>query len=120
MMRSGKSGRQSRRGARSGGATTAALSCVSATAGGRRPIGWNNLESTTGAEPPHLARKPNYDFEKRRKELDRKAKKDAKREERLQRTQENAANGVEGVDPDLEGIVLGPQPTADDGTPQPE
>ena len=61
-----------------------------------------------------LARKPNYDFEKRRKELDRKAKKDAKREERLQRKQENAANGVEGVDPDLEGIVLGPQPTADD------
>jgi len=61
-----------------------------------------------------LARKPNYDFEKRRKELDRKAKKDAKREERLQRKQENAANGVEGVDPDLEGIVLGPQPTADE------
>ena len=68
-----------------------------------------------------LARKPNYDFEKRRKELDRKAKKDAKREERLQRKQENAANGVEGVDPDLEGIVLGPQPTADEAgedTPQ--
>ena len=58
---------------------------------------------------PHLARKPNYDFEKRRKELDRKAKKDAKREERLQRKQENAENGVEGVDPDLEGIVPGPQ-----------
>lgn len=32
-----------------------------------------------------MARKPNYDFEKRRKELDRKAKKDAKREERLRR-----------------------------------
>jgi hypothetical protein len=68
-----------------------------------------------------LARKPNYDFEKRRTELDRKAKKDAKREERLQRKQENAANGVEGVDPDLEGIVLGPQPTAEEAgedTPQ--
>ena len=68
-----------------------------------------HLESTTGAESPHLARKPNYDFEKRRKELDRKAKKDAKREERLQRKQENAENGVEGADPDLEGIVPGPQ-----------
>jgi hypothetical protein len=32
-----------------------------------------------------LARKPNYDFEKRRKELDRKAKKDAKREDRARR-----------------------------------
>jgi hypothetical protein len=37
-----------------------------------------------------LARKPNYDFEKRRKELDRKAKKDAKREDRLQRKNEEA------------------------------
>ena len=32
-----------------------------------------------------MARKPNYDFEKRRKEQDRKAKKDAKREDRLRR-----------------------------------
>jgi hypothetical protein len=32
-----------------------------------------------------LAKKPNYDFEKRKKEQDRKKKKDAKREERLQR-----------------------------------
>jgi hypothetical protein len=43
------------------------------------------LKSTTGAEPPPLARKPNYGFEKRKKELDRKAKKDAKREERQRR-----------------------------------
>ena len=35
-----------------------------------------------------LARKPNYDFEKRKKEQDRKAKKDAKREERQQRRDE--------------------------------
>jgi hypothetical protein len=35
-----------------------------------------------------LARKPNYDFEKRRKEQDRKAKKDAKREDRLRRRAE--------------------------------
>ena len=32
-----------------------------------------------------MAKKPNYDFEKRRKELDRKQKKDAKRDERLTR-----------------------------------
>jgi hypothetical protein len=41
-----------------------------------------------------LARKPNYDFEKRKKEQDRKAKKDAKREERLARKRA-------GQDPDL-------------------
>ena len=32
-----------------------------------------------------MARKPNYDFEKRRKEQDRKAKKDAKRADRQAR-----------------------------------
>lgn len=45
----------------------------------------HHLQSATGAESPHLARKPNYDFEKRRKEMDRQAKKDAKREERQRR-----------------------------------
>ena len=35
-----------------------------------------------------MARKPNYDFEKRRKEQERKAKKDAKRAERLERRDE--------------------------------
>ena len=39
----------------------------------------------TAAEGSRLAKKPNYDFEKRRKELERKQKKDAKREERQQR-----------------------------------
>jgi len=39
----------------------------------------------TVAEGTRLAKKPNYDFEKRRKELERKQKKDAKREERLYR-----------------------------------
>jgi hypothetical protein len=43
------------------------------------------LKSRTGAEPPPLAKKPNYGFEKRKKELDRKAKKDAKREDRRRR-----------------------------------
>ncbi|MEO8336800.1 MAG: hypothetical protein ABI664_17590 [bacterium] len=35
-----------------------------------------------------MAKKPNYDFEKRRKELDRKKKKEDKRQERLQRRQD--------------------------------
>ena len=37
-----------------------------------------------------MARKPNYDFEKRKKEMERKAKKDAKREDRAQRRNESA------------------------------
>jgi hypothetical protein len=35
-----------------------------------------------------VAKKPNYDFEKRKKELDRKKKKDDKRAERLARRQQ--------------------------------
>jgi len=91
-----------------GGDAAGRLSCLRIIA--RRPPGVGHPSGTNGAETPHLARKPNYDFEKRRKEIDRKAKKDAKREERLQRKKENAENGTPGVDPDLEGIVLGPQP----------
>lgn len=53
-----------------------------------------------------MARKPNYDFEKRKKEQDRKAKKDAKREERLARKRA-------GQDPDLDGIVEGEQPNGE-------
>jgi hypothetical protein len=49
-----------------------------------------------------LAKKPNYDFEKRKKEQDRKKKKDAKREERLARKRDG------GGDPDLDGIEPGP------------
>ncbi len=43
-----------------------------------------------------MAKKPNYDFEKRRKELDRKQKKDAKRDERLLRRR---AGGTEDGEP---------------------
>ena len=46
------------------------------------------LESTTGVDLRPLARKPNYGFEKRKKELDRKAKKDAKREDRRRREEQ--------------------------------
>jgi hypothetical protein len=49
-----------------------------------------------------VARKPNYGFEKRKKETDRKAKKDAKREQRLQRRRE-------GATPEPESGVVVPQ-----------
>ena len=39
-----------------------------------------------------LAKKPNYDFERRKKEQDRKNKKDAKREERLLRKREGGSS----------------------------
>ena len=42
-----------------------------------------------------MAKKPNYGFEKRRKEQERQKKKDAKREERLQRNRDTAAQAPE-------------------------
>ena len=42
-----------------------------------------------------MARKPNYDYEKRRKEAERKAKKDAKREDRLRRKEEGGGDEIE-------------------------
>jgi len=44
----------------------------------------------TETEP--LARKPNYQFEKRRKELDRKAKRDARAEDRRRRRAEGGTD----------------------------
>jgi hypothetical protein len=46
-----------------------------------------------------LAKKPNYDFEKRKKEQDRKKKKDAKREERLQRKRDGLPDIVDDETP---------------------
>ena len=54
--------------------------------------------STCGAERPPVAKKPNYDFEKRKKELDRKAKKDSKREERLRRKREGLPDETDDVE----------------------
>ena len=45
-----------------------------------------------------MAKKPNYDFERRKKEQDRKAKKDAKREERLQRKRDGIADPEDGAE----------------------
>jgi hypothetical protein len=59
-----------------------------------------------------LARKPNYGFEKRKKELDRKAKKDAKREDRRRRREEALSEDV--------GVPRPPDDSAegsDSGTP---
>ena len=54
-----------------------------------------------------MARKPNYDFEKRRKEQDKKARKDIKRAERQQRRDErrgeNAPVPPESVPPTTNG-----------------
>lgn len=40
-----------------------------------------------------MARKPNYDYEKRRKEMERKAKKDSRREEKRLRREQNDGEG---------------------------
>lgn len=72
------------------------------------PLARPDLESTTGAEPPPLARKPNYSFEKRKKEMDRKAKKDAKREDRRRRREEGQTEdvGAPGLPAAPEGHIL--------------
>lgn len=65
----------------------------------------------TAAEGTRLAKKPNYDFEKRRKELERKQKKDAKREERLYRKRHGLpeeGDPVEGEDADGEPAADAP------------
>ena len=60
-----------------------------------------------------LARKPNYGFEKRKKELDRKAKKDAKREDRRRR--EERPEGGDVAPPDENGPRN--DPVIDEGSP---
>lgn len=55
-----------------------------------------------------MARKPNYNFEKRRKELDRKAKKDARREERRERQQEGTTGeGAPIGTIETAGLIIG-------------
>jgi hypothetical protein len=56
-------------------------------AGGER----SKITGTTYAENHHLAKKPNYEFEKRKKELEKKAKKEEKRQRKL----ENSANNTD-------------------------
>ena len=62
-----------------------------------------------------MARKPNYDFEKRRKEQERKAKKDAKRADRQQRRDDARAAGIDPDLADLEDLgVTDPAGDADE------
>ena len=58
-----------------------------------------------------MARKPNYGFEKRKKELDRKAKKDAKRDERERRRREGIAD-ESGDTPPSDGLTPEDEPQA--------
>ncbi|OGU35159.1 MAG: hypothetical protein A3K13_01055 [Gemmatimonadetes bacterium RIFCSPLOWO2_12_FULL_68_9] len=60
-----------------------------------------------------MARSGPASFNKRKREMDKKAKRDAKRELRAERKAQKAQRprqDVEGQDPDLIGIVAGPQP----------
>lgn len=69
-----------------------------------------------------MARKPNYDFERRRKEQERKAKKDAKDAAKKQRKLDIAAGLVPADDDFASAEDYGApanateQPDADDGT----
>lgn len=68
-------------------------------------------------ESPRLARKPNYDYEKRRKEMERQAKKDAKREERARRKLLGLPDEMdEAIDP-LTGLPVEPAEEAGPETP---
>jgi hypothetical protein len=60
-----------------------------------------------------MARSNPASFNKKKRERDKKAKRDAKRELRAQRREQKAQRPrqtVDGEDPDLAGIRLGPQP----------
>ena len=60
-----------------------------------------------------MAKKPNYDFEKRKREQEKKAKKEEKKQRRL----DNAAAGIIEED-DLEGLGIRPrQDTTDESVP---
>lgn len=48
------------------------------------------------------------------KKLDRKQQKEARRAQREAEREQRAALAAEGIDPDLVGIVAGPQPDDDD------
>lgn len=50
-----------------------------------------------------MARKPNYDFERRKKELDRKNRKEARKEERARRKAAGLSDDMEEGMPTSEG-----------------
>ena len=63
-----------------------------------------------------MARKPNYDFEKRRKEAERKAKKDAKLEAKKERKRLGIEEPEEQIDLSDYGIERPADGTADDAS----
>ena len=80
-------------GHRAAGAGAGYLVCSYARA--RGPAPFVPVRGRVAAVEPWLvARKPNYDFEKRRKEQERQAKKDAKREERRRREEQSSEDGA--------------------------
>ena len=60
-----------------------------------------------------MAKKPNYDFEKRRKELDRKAKKDARREEKQRRREQGAAGDGAASSDEATGLAANEPPAGE-------
>lgn len=60
-----------------------------------------------------MAKKPNYDFEKRRKELERKQKKDAKRDERLNRKRTGGGEDGDGEVVDADAAPVDPDGTTE-------
>jgi hypothetical protein len=63
-----------------------------------------------------MVRKPNYDQDKRRKEQERKAKKDAKRADRLQRREEQSADAPPEDIPQADGADVPLNETRDGAT----
>ena len=91
-----------------GGPFTCSPACPSARDGGSRRSGAT------------LATKTRSSFLKRQKEVSRQARMKEKQSRRLEAKQKNAEAGTDAApddpaeDPDLAGIVLGPQPRADE------
>ena len=54
-----------------------------------------------------MPRKPNYGFEKRRKEEERQKKTEAKRQEKLRRKEEERATDAPAESPPAEGLLSG-------------
>jgi hypothetical protein len=86
--------------AESAPATPARVSCRRTRFAGDPPQRGDAVPNPNPSDSP-LAKKPNYDFEKRKKEQDRKKKKDQKREDRLARKRDGIPepeDGEEGED----------------------
>lgn len=57
------------------------------------------LQGNLYAKEPHMAKKPNYNFEKRQKELAKKAKQDEKKRRKLEGSSEEAESEEQQVEP---------------------